>query len=122
MKTMNAPITLTNGQKVRSRMAAAKPTRLVTAVHVACSFTIRSLEKVSDMSSTRLARAACPPNGARNTLIFGNTRLKGTTMTYINFANAYIECALWASMDEDGNPLDELYDLANQAVGRMDAD
>lgn len=39
--------------------------------------------------------------------------------------SAYIECALWASTDEDGDPLDGLYsrdDLAASAVASMRED
>lgn len=38
------------------------------------------------------------------------------------FTQAYVECALWASTDENGEPLDGLYsfdDLAEQALAQM---
>ena len=41
------------------------------------------------------------------------------------FTAGYIECALWASIDDDGEPLDSVYsadDLALEAVKQIEAD
>jgi len=41
------------------------------------------------------------------------------------FVSAYIDCALWSSIDDSGNPLDDNYsasDLAPEALKRMAAD
>ena len=32
-------------------------------------------------------------------------------MSYDNFTRGYLTCALWASTDENGNPLDDKYDI-----------
>lgn len=42
-----------------------------------------------------------------------------------NFTTAYIECALWSSMDDDGNPLDDNYgidDLSQECLAKMAED
>ena len=42
-----------------------------------------------------------------------------------DFTKAYIECALWAENDEDGNPLDnwaKIKDLAPETLKEMEAD
>ena len=46
-------------------------------------------------------------------------------MSHDTFTDAYIECALWSSTDENGNPLDDNYDtcdLAESTVAEMVAD
>lgn len=42
-----------------------------------------------------------------------------------DFTQGYIDCALWSSTDEDGEPLDKLYsvnELAPEALSQMQAD
>lgn len=44
-------------------------------------------------------------------------------MSLESFIEAYMECAVWSSTDEDGTPLDEVEgDLSEQAVEAMRAD
>ena len=44
-------------------------------------------------------------------------------MAFRDFFDAYVECALWSSIDDDGNPMDELdNELAPETLARMEAD
>lgn len=39
------------------------------------------------------------------------------------FTQGYIECAVWAETDDEGTPLDSgEYELANETLGKMEAD
>jgi len=42
-----------------------------------------------------------------------------------NFTTAYVECALWSSTDDEGNPMDDRFDvidIAPEALATMAAD
>ena len=40
-------------------------------------------------------------------------------MDFDSFLYAYIEAALWSSVDEDGEPIDDNYNIENMSVGLL---
>ena len=54
-----------------------------------------------------------------------NASLKGNQMYGNKTLSSYIECALWSSSDDDGEPLDKKHsaaDISPEAVASMEAD